>query len=347
MLEVEIEKKLKHFRLAVSFTAARGCTGILGASGCGKSMTLKQIAGVVTPDGGRVALDDSVFFDSGRKLDVKPRKRGIGYMFQSYALFPNMTVEENIGCAIAGGRKDRRARIEGKMREYRIEDLSGMYPSQLSGGQQQRVALARMMAAAPRLLLLDEPFSAMDAYLREGLRLQLKSEIAAFNGTTLLVTHDRDEVYQLADQLLLMDAGRIVRSGPTKELFAHPADVTSARLTGCKNLAKIEKTDAYTVRVPDYDCILHTARPVESTDAYIGIRAHDFIPAAAPTDTDAQGNLFSTAGAAVTEMPFEWYVTLANGLWWKASKSLYDTKEHFTLPAYLYAPPERLLLLSP
>ena len=171
-LGVEIKKKLKEFDLDISFSAGKGCLGILGPSGCGKSMTLKSIAGIVTPDSGRIALQYAkgeaaggrVLYDSALKINEKPQMRRVGYLFQNYALFPNMSVEENIAVGLKGMEK-KKAKVGEMIERFRLTGLEKRYPGQLSGGQQQRVALARILAYEPEALLLDEPFSAMDTYL--------------------------------------------------------------------------------------------------------------------------------------------------------------------------------------
>lgn len=168
-LEVHIEKKLNGFTLRSDFTAGNTATAILGASGCGKSMTLRCIAGIVKPDKGRIVLDGRVLFDSGQHIDLPPQQRGVGLLFQNYALFPNMTVEQNILCGLKAERDKaaRKARCAGMLRALRLEELASRRPAELSGGQQQRTALARILVGKPRILMLDEPFSALDSYLRE------------------------------------------------------------------------------------------------------------------------------------------------------------------------------------
>ena len=209
-LGVEIKKKLKEFDLDISFSAGKGCLGILGPSGCGKSMTLKSIAGIVTPDSGRIALQYAkgeaaggrVLYDSALKINEKPQMRRVGYLFQNYALFPNMSVEENIAVGLKGMEK-KKAKVGEMIERFRLTGLEKRYPGQLSGGQQQRVALARILAYEPEALLLDEPFSAMDTYLREGLRLELSKVLADYDGVSVMVTHDRDEAFQLCKNIML------------------------------------------------------------------------------------------------------------------------------------------------
>ncbi len=162
-LSVDIEKKLGAFHLRSKFEVPDETMALLGASGCGKSMTLKCIAGIVTPDRGRIVLGDRVLFDSEKKINLPPQQRKVGYLFQQYALFPNMSVEQNILCGIRSGDKaEKRCVLAEKIRMFRLEGLEKKHPAQLSGGQQQRVALARILCSEPEAILLDEPFSALD-----------------------------------------------------------------------------------------------------------------------------------------------------------------------------------------
>ena len=221
-LEVNITKKLNGFTLHANFAARRTATAILGASGCGKSMTLRCIAVIVRPDEGRIALDGRVLFDSAQGIDLPPQQRNVGLLFQNYALFPNMTVEQNILCALKKEKDPaaRRAACAEALRAMRLEELAKRLPGALSGGQQQRAALARILAAKPRILMLDEPFSALDSYLREEVEGEVGSLLAGFAGTALLVTHNRDEAYRLCREMIVMDSGEVLRAGTTKEVFA-------------------------------------------------------------------------------------------------------------------------------
>ena len=166
-LKVHIHSKLKGFELKVDFETNGKPMGILGASGCGKSMTLKCIAGIMTPDEGYIELRGKVLFDSKNKINLKPQDRKVGYLFQNYALFPNMTVAQNIAVGIRGSKSEKTEVVTKMLHNFHLQGLEKRYPSQLSGGQQQRVALARILAYEPDALLLDEPFSALDAYLKE------------------------------------------------------------------------------------------------------------------------------------------------------------------------------------
>ena len=190
-LEVHIEKKLNGFTLRSDFTAGNTATAILGGSGCGKSMTLRCIAGIVKPDKGRIVLDGRVLFDSGQHIDLPPQQRGVGLLFQNYALFPNMTVEQNILCGLKAERDKaaRKARCAGMLRALRLEELASRRPAELSGGQQQRTALARILVGKPKILMLDEPFSALPSeQLAE--RVQALHRFVERSGNTLvLVDH--------------------------------------------------------------------------------------------------------------------------------------------------------------
>ena len=244
-LEVHIEKKLNGFTLRSDFTAGNTATAILGASGCGKSMTLRCIAGIVKPDKGRIVLDGRVLFDSEQHIDLPPQQRGVGLLFQNYALFPNMTVEQNILCGLKAERDKaaRKARCAGMLRALRLEELASRRPAELSGGQQQRTALARILVGKPKILMLDEPFSALDSYLREEVEGEVGSLLAGFAGTALLVTHNRDEAYRLCRDMIVMDGGQVLRTGTTKEVFADPRSTAAARLTGCKNILPCTRVD--------------------------------------------------------------------------------------------------------
>ena len=356
LLETEIRKQLRSFMLEVSFKAGKGCLGILGPSGCGKSMTLKSIAGIVRPDSGRISLhtalnaDEQVLYDSSNHINVVPQKRRVGYLFQNYALFPNMTVEQNITAGLKN-RSDARRSVSEMIDRFRLQGLEKQYPGRLSGGQQQRVALARILAYEPQVILLDEPFSAMDTYLREKLRLELASVIHEYQGVSVMVTHDRDEAYQLCDSLMLMNEGKVIASGDTREVFDNPVTVEAARLTGCKNISRIEKLGSHRVKALDWDGLeFTTGREVGDDITSIGIRAHNFDPvseadAAALKNQDGS-NLIPVTDPNVTEMPFEWYVTLPNGIWWKIGKeiSMHDSRE--VIPSWLRIDPEAIILLK-
>lgn len=210
MLEVQIYKKLAEFDLDVSFQVNDNILGLMGASGSGKSMTLKCIAGIETPDQGRIVLNNRVLFDSEKKINVPIQKRNVGYMFQSYALFPNMDVYENISVGLRARKvKDVDIVVRKVMKQFQISELASRYSKQLSGGQRQRVALARLMAYEPDVLLLDEPFSALDEDLKEDLLRELKSELQ-ISKPVVFVSHNKEEVNELCDFKYKIKLGEIV-----------------------------------------------------------------------------------------------------------------------------------------
>ena len=210
MLEVQIYKKLAEFDLDISFQVNDNILGLMGASGSGKSMTLKCIAGIEMPDQGRIVLNGCVLFDSEKKINVPIQKRNVGYMFQSYALFPNMNVYENISVGLRARKvKDVDIVVQKVMQQFRIFELASRYPKQLSGGQRQRVALARLMAYEPDVLLLDEPFSALDEDLKEDLLRELKSELQ-ISKPVVFVSHNKEEVNELCDFKYKIKLGEIV-----------------------------------------------------------------------------------------------------------------------------------------
>ncbi len=340
LLKVNIQKKLKEFDLEVDFELKKGCLGILGPSGCGKSMTLKSVAGIVDPDKGVVSLttdEETIYFDSKKKINLKPQQRNVGYLFQNYALFPNMTVEENIACGLSKNQDERR--VSEMIKRFHLEGLEKRYPRQLSGGQQQRVALARILAYGPDVLLLDEPFSAMDTYLKEQLRIELSNSLKDFDGFSILVTHNRDEAFQFCDELLILDEGKIIAKGATYEIFENPKKVQVARLTGCKNISKIEVIDDFHLKSLEWGVTFEVSEKISPNITHIGIRAHDFSPA----EKD-DVNVLDTVNAAKLEMPFEWEITLENGLWWKYDKRIHD--HEFTIPEYLKVDPKDIILLE-
>ena len=340
LLKVNIFKKLKEFDLEVDFELKQKRLGILGPSGCGKSMTLKSVAGIVNPDGGVVSLtsdEETVYFDSINKINLKPQKRNVGYLFQNYALFPNMTVEENV--AIGLPKNHDKNIVENMIKRFHLEGLEKRYPRQLSGGQQQRVALARILAYGPDVILLDEPFSAMDTFLKEQLRIELVNSLKDFDGFSIMVTHDRDEAFQFCDELIIMDEGKIIAKGDTYEIFENPKRVQVARLTGCKNISRIEIIDDFHLRSLDWGVDFEVSERISPDITHIGIRAHDF-SAAEKDDV----NVMDTIDSTLLEMPFEWEVTLANGLWWKYDKQI-DNHE-FTVPEYIKVDPKDIILLE-
>jgi len=241
-LEVTIEKQLSGFRLAVEFTADGMPLGLLGPSGSGKSMTLRAIAGLETPDRGRIVLHGRVLFDSAHKINVPARARHIGLLFQHYALFPHLTVAGNIAFGLRRlPERERARRVQQQLAAAHLDGLASRYPRSLSGGEQQRVALARALAVEPAGLLLDEPFSALDTHLRNALERQLRETLGSYRGSTLFVSHNIEEAYRVCGQIVVLTRGGVAARGPKEEIFRHPPTLEVARLTGCKNSSRARR----------------------------------------------------------------------------------------------------------
>ena len=277
-LIVDIEKELPGFHLKVAFAAGEDTLGLLGASGAGKSMTLRCIAGLVTPSKGRIILNGRVLFNAEQGINLPSRKRKTGYLFQSYALFPHLNVEQNVTFGLQRlPRQEQGRRVESILAMVNLNGLEKRYPRQLSGGQQQRVALARALALEPEILLLDEPFSSLDSQLRTQLELQLTEILAKYRGCTLYVTHNLEESYRVCKDLLLLDAGGIVAAGPKEALFRQPPTTSAARLTGCRNLSRARSLAPDKVEALDWGCQLRVTQIIPAELTHIGIREHQLL----------------------------------------------------------------------
>ena len=301
-LEIDLEKGLERFTLKVRLRAGRGAVGILGASGAGKSMTLRLIAGVVTPNRGRIVLNGRVLFDSATGENVRCARRRIGIVFQDYALFPHMTVAENVGFGLSALTAPERQRVVARhLQRMHIAELAERMPGEISGGQRQRVAIARCMAIQPDALLLDEPFAALDPHLRRQTEEQLRETLAEYKGAVLFVTHDMEEAFRFCSELVVLDAGRVIASGPKQELFERPRSVVAARLTGCKNIVAARHVGLQRIAVDAWQCELQTAIPVSDGLTNVGVRSHQIAFAA-----DAAGeNIFPAWLMGTSEAPHE------------------------------------------
>lgn len=292
-LEVRIKKQFPDFLLDVEFQTEEEIFGVLGESGCGKSLTLKCIAGIEKPDQGRIVLNGRELFDSKKGINLPARERKVGYLFQEYALFPNMTVEENIAVGIKEKKKgEKRKKIHDYIQKFFLEGMEKKHPSSLSGGQKQRVAIARMLAAEPELILLDEPFSAVDSYLKWKLEQMLLEWLEEVQVTTLLVSHNRDEVYRLCDRMGIIHKGHMEVCGKKQEIFQNPGTVSAAILTGCKNIARIATITEGRAEIADWGVLLPLPDPKISMGdvfTHVGIRAHDI--RMLPSDEDGRGSL--------------------------------------------------------
>ena len=306
-LSVHIYKELDDFTLNVQLDTDGGVTALLGASGCGKSMTLKCVAGLETPDRGSIVLNDRVLYDSAKRINLSPQARRVGYLFQSYALFPNMTVRENLlAAAHRLPRSQRGEAVEERLRAFRLADAAKLYPRQLSGGQQQRAALARLLLSEPECLLLDEPFSALDSYLKWQTELELGELLRDFHGDTLFVSHDRDEVYRLCQNVCVLSDGKSEAAVSVKDLMAAPRTVSAALISGCKNFSRVQRLDASHVRCINWGVTLETAQEVNNICTYVGVRAHSLHIA-----KSGEPNRFDARVAQVIEDTFSTIVMLS------------------------------------
>src|SRR3984957_9565643 len=305
-LEVAIEKNVGGFRLAVEFAADGAPLGLLGPSGSGKTMTLRAIAGLETPDRGRIVLHGRVLFDSEKGIDVPARERRIGLLFQNYALFPHLTVTENIAFGLRRLPDTKRTRrIAEQLASAHLVGLAERYPATLSGGEQQRVALARALAIEPAALLLGEPFSALDTHLRSALERQLRETLANYAGSTLFVSHNLEEAYRVCEKLVVLANGSVAAQGPKEDIFRHPPTLEVARVTGCKNFSRARRLPDGRVEALDWGCWLRVAQEVAQSPQHVGIRAHHVrVHPAQKLSPENSGNVFPCWLAAMTETPF-------------------------------------------
>ncbi len=275
-LMAELEKRCGDFQLQVSLRAEAGePLALLGASGSGKSMALKCIAGIMRPDRGHVELDGKVLYDSASGVDLPPQIRRVGYLFQQYALFPNMTVAQNIEAGARDlGKEAGKAQTRELIERFHLTGLERHRPDQLSGGQQQRTALARILGSRPGAILLDEPFSALDSYLKWQMELELHDILSTFPGPVLWVSHDRGEVYRGCPRVCVMERGTSSPVMDMKELMTDPGTVSAAQLTGCTNFVAMRPGNAPgEVEVPQWGLTLLAARKCRKNESILGIPA--------------------------------------------------------------------------
>ncbi|MBI5287855.1 MAG: ABC transporter ATP-binding protein [Chloroflexi bacterium] len=237
MVNVAVRRRMRGFDLDIAFSAGTEMVVLFGPSGAGKSMTLKTIAGIARADAGRIAIGDRVLYDSAADIDVPVRQRSVGYVPQGFALFPHLSVAQNIAFGLNGASADRRRdAVRELVAATGLVGLEERRPRQLSGGQQQRVALARALAAQPAILLLDEPFSALDTALHADLR-ELISALQAERGIpVLIVTHDLSDAFSLGDRVIVIEAGRVMQQGAREDIFYRPATRRVAELVGTRNI---------------------------------------------------------------------------------------------------------------
>ena len=349
MLYVDIEKTFPDFRLAARFEGENEVVALLGESGCGKSLTLRCIAGIETPDKGRIVINGKTVFDSEQSINIPPQKRRVGYLFQNYALFPTMTVQNNIASVVRKPKDERAAITQEIIELFKLDAVKDLYPRQISGGQQQRTALARILVSEPEILLLDEPFSALDAHLKWRVEQEILSVLSTFHGTTVFVSHDRNETYRLSDKIAVMNNGAIELTGAKDAVFSSPKTLAAALITGCKNISAAEKIDEFRVSALDWGVTLRTETPVPDTVKHIGVRAHHFKTTAAVSNDD---NTFSCYAHRVVEEPFEEIIEFSFDTSASVSARLHfaipkeSADEHISDEFFVYVPPDKIMCLD-
>jgi len=350
-LFLDIEKRLPNFHLQVALNTDDQPLGLLGSSGAGKSMILRCLAGIETPNKGRIVLNNRVLFDSEKKINLPIDQRKIGFLFQNYALFPHLTVAQNIAFGIPKY-INAHEEVEKQLITMQLQGFGNRYPHQLSGGQQQRVALARALASKPEALLLDEPFSALDTHLRSQLEQQVTEILDDYSGVTLFVTHNMEEAYRLCPNLLVLDQGKAAHYGSKYEIFQHPASVNVAQITGCKNFSRANILSPQKIEAIDWGCTLEVGENIPSELSYVGIRAHHLIF----TKDPQQVNTFPCYLVRTSETPHRMTVFLKlhsagnhthdYHLQGEIYKEKWLNIQEQSFPWYVHLEPSRLLLME-
>lgn len=274
-MHIDIRKAFSGFQLDVQLDVGDETVGLLGASGCGKSLTMRCVAGIETPDEGCIIVNDVTFFDSDRKINLTPQARKTALLFQNYMLFPNLTVAENVAAGISKNESSTRRKelVDRELERFDVMPFAKRYPAQLSGGQQQRVALARMLAAQPGILMLDEPFSALDAHLKGVLEQNLVSLFDAFKGTILYVSHDIDEALRFCDCIAVVENGHIMEVETGRDLVKRPHSLAGIKLSGCKNALAAERVDDHHIYCRQWGIQMETEEVVPENVKAFGVRA--------------------------------------------------------------------------
>ncbi|MDR2492769.1 MAG: ATP-binding cassette domain-containing protein [Coriobacteriales bacterium] len=373
-LELRIKKHYPAFDLDVALEAGSETIGFLGESGSGKSLTLRCVAGLEKPDEGRIVVNGTVFFDSVRRINLTPQQRKTAMLFQNYMLFPNLTVAANIAAGIPPStpRGDVERMVTEQIERFGLKGFEKRYPVRLSGGQQQRVALARMLAANPGILMLDEPFSSLDSHLKGALEQDLLDLFERFEGTILYVSHDIDEAFRFSDRIAVISNGTLIDIDAPADLMARPSSLATLKVTGVKNISPARYHDDHTVEALAWNLRLAATAPVPRDVAWVGVRASYLEPVLtapatplcpqAPCSTTASAsakahNEFRCEVVRVSDSRFERVVMLmpdgaSERLQWKMDKRssmlqepalrLLEKGEHVTMRV----PPEHLCLVT-
>ncbi len=346
-LYADIHRRTGGFELNVLIESDASRIGILGESGSGKSMTLKSIAGIEAVDSGHIEVDGRVLYDSSEKIDLKPQKRNVGYMFQNYALFPTMNVMKNVMAGLGRPTEENRSKAADMLRRFRMDGFEDRLPGELSGGQQQRVALARIMVTEPDLILLDEPFSALDSYLRDRMQVEMLEMLEDYPGQVVMVSHSRDELYRFSKELFILSSGSIIRHGETRSVFSEPESSVAARLTGCKNFSAAKALDGHTLEATDWGVVIKLDREIPADITTVGYRAHNF----SPVWGERQENCIEFNLVRVDDLPFEknYYIRTHDNdapLCWFVQGEEQKILEKRGLPDYLKIEEKYVLLLK-
>lgn len=352
-LIVDIKKKLHEFNLEVNFEINKNTLGLIGPSGSGKSMILKCITGIEKPDSGRIILNDRILFDSKKRINIPIRDRKVGYLFQNYALFPHLTVKQNIAFGLK--RKSKIEIIE-KVNEIisiiKLNEIENRYPMQISGGQQQRVALARALIINPEILLFDEPFSALDEYLRNEMIKNLNYILSEYKGNRIFVTHNIEEAYTICKDIIVLSKGKIKSNGSKKDIFNNPLNIDSAKITGFKNISRIKILSSNTIEALDWGLKLKVNNNRDEGAFYVGIRSNDITI----SDNSSYENTAKCQISYISETPFRVTVYLKNedinlkfndyNLQWEVSKEDWDRIKDIQQPLNIQLKSDKLVLLK-
>ena len=357
-LKVDIQKQLPDFLLDIAFEIDSKQTplAILGASGAGKTTSIRCIAGLETPDRGIIVLNDRVLFDSAKGINLPPQEREVGLLFQNYALFPHLTVAENIAFGMPKARSTSAVKRETvrQLESIGLTTMGDRLPSQLSGGERQRVALARTLASEPKITLLDEPFSALNPDLKTNLLQLLRQRLSDYSGLTLYITHNLAEAYYLCPQLLIMETGKAIAFGSKQQVYRHPPNLQTARIMGCVNFSRIRVISPRTIFALDWQCQLQIEPPLTKTiapQALIGIYSQAI--AFSPVEQD---NVFPVWLTNFDEFPdrVTLYLKLNSSpddsqdyhLQTSVNLGRWQELQQLAFPWYVKLPPSEIMLLN-
>ena len=303
-LYIDINKNLSSFNLKVRMESKGGIIGFLGASGSGKSMTLKCIAGLEKANIGKIIINEKIIFDSENKINIKTKDRKVGFLFQNYALFPHMSIRDNIEIGLDKLSNSEKNKLSSMyIEKFSLKGLENRYPWQLSGGQQQRVALARALITSPDILLLDEPFSALDNHLRANMESELIKILKDYEGTVIFVTHDIEEAYRICDKIIVFDKGKAMEIREKNLLFKNPLSLAEAKITGCKNISRAKIIDKEFILAKEWNLKLKYKHSSSAIN-YIAIRSHNI--KLFNNEKHNNENVFNMIIENIVENPFDY-----------------------------------------